>query len=254
MDANTYANRFTAKHLSAVRALGHIVLGPQTVPRTCSAPGQCEGELSMLVRCGLTAGPGEMTDWRDVINAIQDMAALFHMRQAQAAAERMGDPSWGAANSGYQPAYMRGARDASGVDVYTLLEETAKAGTPAQALKDINEDASSARIHDTAMNVDNDDKDKGKAKEKGKSKSQDKIPDKPPIPTPFAAFRVGWGESSPDTGLEWPIAGLPTTAPDRINLGPRADSLSTVPIQFSSQDHWKLMSETGYFRSRWWIG
>lgn len=78
----------------------------------------------------------------------------------------------------------------------------------------------------------------------------------PRLPDTFQAFRPGWGESDPIGPDHYmlPLPGLPTMVPGRINLGPRADSLSKVPYQFSSADHWRHMSEAGYFAKKWWIG
>lgn len=217
--------------------------------------------MGLLNRCSLlTAGPGQMTDWRDVINAIQDMAALAQMRQAQAAAERIGDPSSGPANSGYQPSYMRGPVKASPIsDNLTLLTATAKAGSTAKAFHDADVAAEAIRARDSDrqdVDMEATSKDKGKTLEaEGKAKGKSKA-EIHPVPTPFAAFYPGWGESvlQDNVDLVWPVPGLPTTEPHRINLGPRADSLSAVPLQFSSAGHWRLMSDTGYFRKRWWLG
>lgn len=196
-----------------------------------------------------------MTDWRDIVNAIQDMAALHQMRQAQAAAERNGDPSSGPAVSGYQPTYMREAIPPMPIrDAMTLVQATAKAGDPARAFTEADAAERKRNADDVVMDNgfvsgprDGTCLDKREGKDKGKDVS---------AASNFESFRPGWGETVPiSPGREiFARPGLPTTVPGRINLGPRAENLSSTPYQFSSADHWRLMSETGYFAKRWWIG
>ncbi|KAL1412251.1 hypothetical protein Q8F55_003262 [Vanrija albida] len=67
-----FRNRFTKKHLAAAtEELGAVVLGPQA-----------RGRLD----CG-DEGEGVMTDWRDIVIAIQDFASMYRMRMLQKEAE-----------------------------------------------------------------------------------------------------------------------------------------------------------------------
>ncbi|BEI89479.1 uncharacterized protein CcaverHIS019_0208410 [Cutaneotrichosporon cavernicola] len=219
MTPEMHANAFTQKHTITARASGFIVLGPQ---------GTSKNEHR-----------GEMTDWRDIVNAIQDMAALHQMRQAQAAAERIRDPSSGPAVSGYQPTYMSGpvVRHPT-PDPMTLMSAIGKAGTPARAF----EEAETAQgkwedgmVVDTVLSSDKDGE-----KDKGKTGGVQ-------VTGNFQTFRPGWGEVPPidPNGFLFAVPGLATTEPGRINLGPRAEGLTKVPHQCSAADHWRSLSETG---------
>ncbi|GMK55114.1 hypothetical protein CspeluHIS016_0201700 [Cutaneotrichosporon spelunceum] len=220
MTAEMHANVFTQKHTITARASGFIILGPQGTAKNSS--------------------PGEMTDWRDIVNAIQDMAALHQMRQAQAAAERSGDPSSGPALSGYQPTYMSGAVVRHPVsDPLTLMSAIGKAGSPARVFGE--SETAERKVEEMVVDKDlvySEDKEEDKPQDTGKTVG---------IPDGFKVFRPGWGESEPMMAPEHfmlPTPGLPTTAPGRINLGPRAESVR-APHQQAAVDHWRSLSETG---------
>ncbi|KLT45150.1 hypothetical protein CC85DRAFT_173571 [Cutaneotrichosporon oleaginosum] len=228
MTPEMHANAFTQKHSITARASGFIVLGP----------------VSSTSKSG--ERPGQMTDWRDIVNAIQDMAALHQMRQAQAAAERTGDPSFGPAESGYQPTYMREKLPTMPIrDPLTLIEATGKAGSAVKAFIEAENSQNRLEKEDAVMSEGVTLASEVASEDKRDSGAGDKGEVQPPYP--FQSIRPGWGEYNPigPDHYMMPLPGLPTTVPGRINLGPRAEALSKTPWQFSSAEHWHHMSETG---------
>ncbi|GFZ43910.1 hypothetical protein JCM24511_01630, partial [Saitozyma sp. JCM 24511] len=81
MNTHMYQHPFTADHLKTVQErLGYMVLGPQGT-----------GKLA----CG-DDGPGKMTDWREIVNVIEDFSAAFLQLQQERAPRLPSVPSRGA--------------------------------------------------------------------------------------------------------------------------------------------------------------
>ena len=89
MNTHMYQHPFTAKHLAVVQEeLGYLILGPQgTGKLACGDEGESACPQWRLDGC-LTydTGPGKMTDWREIVWNIQNMAAIFRY-------QTLGEPS-----------------------------------------------------------------------------------------------------------------------------------------------------------------
>ncbi|KAL7421291.1 hypothetical protein Q5752_004176 [Cryptotrichosporon argae] len=70
MNTHMYAHPFTRKHLAVVQTeLGYMISGPQGAGR---------------LACG-DDGPGKMTDWREIVDVVQNFAVLYRARLAAGA-------------------------------------------------------------------------------------------------------------------------------------------------------------------------
>lgn len=100
MNTHMYQHPFTADHLKTVQErLGYMVLGPQgTGKLACGDDGE-SSRLHVAVLCLqplISVGPGKMTDWREIVNVIEDFSAAFLQLQHERAPRLPSVPSRGA--------------------------------------------------------------------------------------------------------------------------------------------------------------
>ncbi|WOO80005.1 putative phosphopantothenoylcysteine decarboxylase [Vanrija pseudolonga] len=264
-----FRNRFTKQHLTAATEdLGGVVLGPQA-----------RGKLD----CG-DEGEGVMTDWRDIVIAIQDFSSMYRIRMTQKEAEE--------AERNPAPAATAFERLQADFDVDTVFHKPgvtksanpeangvslnwADAGFPAKdimqqmfhqpGLPSTREPGSrltGARLSSISDVLREQIGKPPRPRDESDTLDWPKItpfhgstlppvakptPTNPPLDEPGSDKVEGLKEFFHDRGLKTPRQGT-------FVRGPESEPMSMEPLRLGPMEHWKAMGQGSYWQTRWWAG